>query len=71
MQEADPTSNLEFSRAFRCSRRFCLRSAPRSLASSNLLGAEKPTFELDFDEVVQKSTFDHEAEAESGLDVES
>ena len=29
--EADSTSNLEFSRAFRCSRRFCLRSAPQSL----------------------------------------
>ncbi len=30
-QVAYPTSNLEFRRAFRCSSRFCLRSAPQSL----------------------------------------
>ncbi|UMV50223.1 hypothetical protein LMZ02_13085 [Paenibacillus macerans] len=41
-KEAGSASNLEFSRAFRCSRRIFLRSATQSLASSNLLGAEKP-----------------------------
>ncbi|MEK3872794.1 hypothetical protein NYE76_23230 [Paenibacillus sp. FSL M7-0831] len=43
-KEAGSASNLEFSRAFRCSRRIILRSATQSLASSNLLGAEKPRF---------------------------
>jgi hypothetical protein len=38
------TSNLEFSRAFRCSRTQNVRSAPQALASSNLLGAENWTF---------------------------
>ena len=40
------TSNLEFSRAFRCSRSLRLRSATQSLASSNLLGAKNPILKL-------------------------
>jgi len=43
-QEAVSTSNLEFNRAFRCSRTNYVRSAPQSLVSSNLLGAENRTF---------------------------
>ncbi|MDF2662560.1 MAG: hypothetical protein K0Q94_5351 [Paenibacillus sp.] len=42
-QDAYSTSNMEFSRNFRCSQKFPLRSAPHFLASSHL-GAENRTF---------------------------
>src|SRR5690606_3980721 len=42
--DVDSTSNLEFSRAFRCSRTKSVRCASQALASFNLLGAERRTF---------------------------
>ena len=50
-------SNLEFSRVLRCSRTHYVRSAPQTLATFNLLGAENRTFELSLVEVVQKVGF--------------